>query len=56
MKEEIREKVKTVKAQLFDLQLLSGQIQGSINAKVKELNDLQQELKICLPSETSSNS
>jgi len=55
-KKEIQERIKETKAQLFDLNLLLGNINQSIQKKVAELNSLQQESKICLPSDSSSNS
>ena len=50
MKEE---KIKEIKSQLFDLQVLLGQVNSQIQGKLKELNDLQRD--VCLPSTTSQN-
>ena len=55
-KKEIQERIQETKAQLFDLNLLLGNLNQNIQKKIAELNSLNQELKICLPSDSSSNS
>ena len=51
MKEDIKEQIKTLKAELFDLQLAMGKINELMQQKIKKVNDLTRELNICLPSE-----
>ena len=40
MTEEVKDQIKNMKAELFDLQLLIGTLQNQLQAKMNDLNNL----------------
>lgn len=45
MTEEIKDQIKTMKAELFDLQLMIGTLQNQLQVKMNDLNNLINENK-----------